>query len=131
MDAAKRDFRLRPGSPALALGFKPIDTSVMGVTGDEAWKTLARTFNRPAETARPEQPAPPAIAFRTSFEGALRNPKAPTSFTKGSISGKGDSLSFSKEQRSDGLQSLKFTDKGGFPRITSPCSPSRRTMPPA
>jgi hypothetical protein len=115
MDAAKRDFRLRPGSPALALGFKPIDTSVMGVTGDEAWKTLARTFNRPAETARPEQPAPPAVAFRTSFEGNLRNPKAPTSFTKGSISGKGDSLSFSKEQRSDGLQSLKFTDNANLP----------------
>ena len=111
----KRDFSLRSDSPALALGFKPIDTSVMGVTGDEAWKTLARTFVRPAETARPEQPAPPAIAFRASFEGVLRNPKAPTAFTRGAISGKGDSLSFSKEHSSNGLQSLKFTDAANLP----------------
>jgi len=115
VDAAQRDFRLRPDSPALALGFKPIDTSVMGVTGDEAWKTLARTFDRPAEAARPEQPTPPAITFRTSFEGTLRNPKAPTTYTKGSVSGKGDSLTFSKEHSTEGRQSLKFTDAAGLP----------------
>jgi hypothetical protein len=32
-DAAKRDFRLKPGSPALALGFEPIDTSMVGPRG--------------------------------------------------------------------------------------------------
>lgn len=40
VDAAKRDFRLKPDSPALALGFKPIDLDEIGLTGDEAWRTL-------------------------------------------------------------------------------------------
>lgn len=114
-DPTKRDFSLRSDSPALALGFKPIDTSVMGVTGDETWRTLARTFRRPPEGPRPEQPTPPALAFGTGFEGTLRNPKAPTAHTKGSLSGQGDSLTFSKEQRSQGQQSLKFTDAAGLP----------------
>lgn len=40
VDAAKRDFRLKPGSPAVALGFQPFDLDAPGLTGDEAWRTL-------------------------------------------------------------------------------------------
>ncbi len=34
VDAAKRDYRLRPESPAIGLGFKPIDTSAIGLKAD-------------------------------------------------------------------------------------------------
>ena len=40
VDAEKRDFRLRPNSPALKVGFKPFDLDEIGLTGDEAWRTL-------------------------------------------------------------------------------------------
>ena len=34
VDPAKKDFRLRPGSPAWNLGFKPIDVAGIGLTAD-------------------------------------------------------------------------------------------------
>jgi len=43
VDAPNRDFRLKPDSPALELGFQPIDASKIGLYGDEEWTSLART----------------------------------------------------------------------------------------
>lgn len=41
-DLAKRDFRLKPGSPAGALGFKPWDLALAGVRKDDPqWRELA------------------------------------------------------------------------------------------
>ncbi len=44
----KFDFRLASDSPALALGFKPIDTSTIGLVGPADWVALPKQVERPA-----------------------------------------------------------------------------------
>jgi hypothetical protein len=43
-DPANGDFRVKPGSPALALGFKPFDYAKAGVYGDADWIALAKAW---------------------------------------------------------------------------------------
>lgn len=58
-DAARRDFRLRPDSPARMLGFRPIDIGGAGLEGPRAWRDLPRgithrTVERPPASALDE-----------------------------------------------------------------------------
>ena len=46
-DPRKFDFRLPPDSPALKLGFQPIDTSQIGLTGPAEWVNLPKQIRRP------------------------------------------------------------------------------------
>jgi hypothetical protein len=46
-DPANLDFSLAPDSPAFALGFKPIDTSHIGLVGPTDWVDLPGTVKRP------------------------------------------------------------------------------------
>ncbi len=54
IDADKRDFRLKKNSPVFELGFKPIDTTQIGLYGDSRWINLAKSIKpRPVEIAPP------------------------------------------------------------------------------
>ena len=53
VDAAKFDFRLQPDSPALALGFKPIDMSTVGLVGPAEWTDLPKQIVRPETEPTP------------------------------------------------------------------------------
>ncbi len=74
VDAGARDFRLKPGSPAARVGFKPFDFSRAGVYGDEEWQRLAKAgpFPEPYFV-----PAPGPIEIHDDFEAGR-----PTSFLK-------------------------------------------------
>ncbi|MDA7881509.1 right-handed parallel beta-helix repeat-containing protein [Akkermansiaceae bacterium] len=52
-DPAKDDFRLKSESPALAMGFQPIDISKAGVRGGD-WRALAETTTFPEPYLVPE-----------------------------------------------------------------------------
>ncbi len=124
---AARDFRLKPGSPALALGFKPIDVSTMGVVGDPAWRQLAATFAREPAGPRPAKPVPPALNIRQNFEGRITNPKFPFPYANGSLAEqragqppRGDALRLTGAQKSEGKQSLLFVDAPGLPATYFP-----------
>ncbi len=126
-DPAKRDFRLKPGSPALALGIKSIDVSAMGVLRDDpAWRKLAETFERSPELARPERPEAPPLNIRQGFEGrivdqqrpfphgtpALTINQAPPGKPRVSL---GDALRLTPTKHAEGKQSLLFQDSPGLP----------------
>jgi hypothetical protein len=65
-NAAQRDFRLKPNSPALKkTGFKPFDYSQAGVYGDAAWKAKAANVSFPPLQIAPESPP---IPIRETFE---------------------------------------------------------------
>jgi hypothetical protein len=127
VDAAKRDFRLKPGSPALALGIKSIDTSAMGVLLDDpAWRKQAETFERGTPAVRPERPQAPALNLRQAFEGRIIDQQRPFPHSTPALSvlrsapGKprvslGDALRLTTAKQAEGKQSLLFQDAPGLP----------------
>ena len=54
VDAENFDFRLKPDSPALKIGFKPFDYSRAGVYGNKKWIELARDVEFPALELPPQ-----------------------------------------------------------------------------
>jgi hypothetical protein len=58
VDAAQFDFRLKPDSPALKLGFQPIDYTQAGVYGDPAWRAEAASVSYPPVRFAPAPPKP-------------------------------------------------------------------------
>jgi hypothetical protein len=70
-DPARRDFRLRPGSPAEKIGFRPFDPAEAGVQGEVAWKSLAAALVCPQPYV---VPPPQPLELRDDFEGGISTP---------------------------------------------------------
>ncbi|MCZ7586704.1 MAG: hypothetical protein M5R36_27080 [Deltaproteobacteria bacterium] len=82
VDAEKHDYRLKPDSPALKVGFVPFDYSEAGVYGDANWIRKAAGAPMPAVEL---PPGPPPVTVRDDFEKtpAGSRPKVAQVYTEG------------------------------------------------
>lgn len=109
VDPANHDFRLRPTSPALALGFVPIDQAAIGLYGDPAWVGAPRRVKRiPYVPPPPEEPKP--APANDGFEGTPAG--LPPDGVRLSVEAVG-SILVTDEAAASGRQSLKFADAPG------------------
>ena len=103
-DPANYDFRLKSGSPALAMGFKPFDISKAGVRGDD-WRALAKATTFPKPYLVPE-PLPNILHddFERGKLGGL--------FRKATLSHEGNEslISISKEKDNHILKLQRHPD---------------------
>jgi len=117
VDPAGRDFRLQPGSPALALGFRPIDASAVGLYGEPDWTALpARCPPLPllaTETALGQQP------IVDDFEAVPPGGK-PACASLVEAPDAGAVITVSAERAASGKQSLKFVDTAAAPVYHQP-----------
>lgn len=107
VDPQRGDFRLQPDSPALKLGFQPIDVNQAGLYGDPPWVQLpARYANR----ARNELPAPVEAPLQIHFD--FEADEVGSEPLEGRVvSGQnGASVRVSEDTASGGARSLRFAD---------------------
>jgi hypothetical protein len=114
VDVASGDFRLQPGSPALALGFKPFDWSRAGVYGDAAWIAKANDVTYPQLELPPDLPP---VAANLTFE--RDEPGRPPRGFDISLRGVGNSphgasVLVTEETAATGKRSVKITDAPGL-----------------
>jgi len=118
VDAEGRDFTLRDDSPALAMGFEPIDVSEIGLYGDAEWvtrptKIVRAAFEVPPVTL-PARPGPIVDGFEDTKVG--ERPE----LTVVSGEEQGASIRVTDELAAEGARCLKFTDMPGLARTWQP-----------
>jgi parallel beta helix pectate lyase-like protein len=103
VDAANRDFQLKPDSPAIALGLKPIDMSTVGLQGPEEWTSLPdQVEHRTYESAVPANIWPLAENFEDYDVDEI---------PAGALPDEGGArVRITDEQAASGQQSMRFDD---------------------
>jgi hypothetical protein len=118
VNASRGDFRLRSGSSAAKVGFKPFDYSKAGVYGDRAWMKLARSAKFPAAERPPAPPPVPPLAINEDFESLPVGAVLPDAHIY--VEKKGDSVAVTEETAAGGKRSLKITDVPGLQHVYNP-----------
>ncbi|MFH1265857.1 MAG: right-handed parallel beta-helix repeat-containing protein [Planctomycetota bacterium] len=112
VNAAEYDFRLQPGSPALGLGFQPIDTSRVGLYGDPAWVEEGRRVKHPKTVFPPPPPPPQPREVAEDFEKCELGASPELAMVSGEQ--QGASIRVTDEQAASGKRSLKVKDTKGL-----------------
>jgi len=112
VNPAERDFRLQPDSPALAMGFRPIDTGRAGLYGDPEWTSLPA--RHPPKPLLPTESVPGMYLINDDFEDALPGQK-PRYAALIEAPEAGAVIAITNERASSGQQSLKFLDTAEAP----------------
>ncbi|HUT95380.1 MAG TPA: right-handed parallel beta-helix repeat-containing protein [Thermoguttaceae bacterium] len=118
VDAARFDFRLQADSPALELGFRPIDTSTVGLQGPPDWVALPQQATFPPTELPPPPPPPEPVPVEDTFEEtpAGEAPRLATVYLDGS----GDALEVTDEMAAAGNRCLKFVDAPNLQHVFNP-----------
>jgi hypothetical protein len=117
VNAAAGDFRLKPESPALAMGFQPFDYTKAGVydvDGADGWRALAEARTYPEVEIEPV----PLFSYTEDFEGTPIG--KPLWNARIDVQGKGDGIAVTEERAKGGKRSLKVQDAPG---LTNPWTP--------
>jgi hypothetical protein len=115
VDPANGDFRLKPDSPAVKIGFEPFDYTQAGVYGDPAWVRKANDATYPPLEWPPD---PPAMAIKDDFEKTPVGAKPAGAEVH--VENKGDSIEVTDETAAGGTRSLKITDAPGLQNAFNP-----------
>ena len=119
VDPENDDFRLRPGSPAERVGFKPFDASRAGLYGPDEWRRRVTDVRHPP--FRPPPPPPPAPPLRIQEDFETLPPGAAPPEATVHLEGKGDALNVVDRQGSGtSRRCLKLVDVPGLSRIWNP-----------
>ena len=104
---ANHDFRLKPDSPALAIGFEPIDLSTVGLHGSDSWRSLPlEVTHRPYEAAPPPEPDWPIREDAEDYEVGER--------PDGAVDDEGGArVTVTDQHSASGRQCLRFEDAPG------------------
>jgi hypothetical protein len=115
VDPAQRDFHLQPDSPAKRIGFQPFDPGEAGVTGDTAWKKLARSTPFPKPYTLPK---PNPVAVHDDFEHGP--PSALLSLATLSQENHKDLIGITDTVAASGKHSLKVQDAPDLKQFWNP-----------
>jgi len=111
VDPPSLDFRLRPESPALKLGFQPFDPSQAGLYGEPEWVALPKRIIRPPLELPPVRSHGPQPLDEGFEETPVGEPAALATTSGEEL---GASIRVTDEAAATGNRSLRFTDAPGL-----------------